>query len=57
MNPQLLMEIATERMEEVAREAEERRRAGLPTRRPRERASSVRLPRIHGAIRRLQLGS
>jgi len=61
MNPQLLRAIAVERMDEIAREAEEHRRArGLPRRRSaptRESRPSLGWPSVRASIRRPQPGA
>jgi hypothetical protein len=61
MNPQLLRAIAVERMDEIAREAEERRRASGLSRKvsaaAHERRSSVHRPSLRASIRRLQPGA
>jgi hypothetical protein len=59
MSPQLLRAIAVERMNDIAREAEERRRArGVVVRerpvRRREHMTSARWPGLRAMIRRLQ---
>jgi len=60
MNPQLLRAIAVERMDEVAREAERRRRAGEPPRRAstaRHNGRPVHWASLRASIRRLQPGA
>jgi hypothetical protein len=60
MNPQLLRAIAVERMDEIAREAEERRRAsGLSkvSAAAHERRPSGHRPSLRASIRRLQPGA